>query len=84
VISFLKGLPNKHSMYETVVVSINDILVHKFLAKNIYFDEISSIFLNLIKNKFYKRYKKIYPKNITDIINLNNAIKLKLSNITSI
>ena len=75
----LKLLQNKHSLFETVLVSINDILVSKFLEKKINFDEISSTFMEIINRKEFEHYKKIRPKTILDIINLNFKIKSNLS-----
>ena len=75
----LNFLQNKHSLFETVLVSINDILVSKFLEKKINFNKISSTFMKIIKRKEYQSYKKIYPKTILDIINLNFKIKSDLS-----
>src|SRR6056300_933249 len=38
VLHLLKLLPNKHSMFETVIVSINDIIVQKYLDGKIQFN----------------------------------------------
>ena len=35
VVNILKKLPNKISLYETVIVTINDLLVDQFLNKKI-------------------------------------------------
>ena len=74
IISILNNLPAKHSLFETAIVSINDFLVDKFLKKKINFVDISKIFLRLLNSKSYLKYKKIYPRNINDIILLNNNI----------
>ena len=74
IISILNNLPAKHSLFETAIISINDFLVDKFLKKKINFVDISKIFLRLLNSKSYLKYKKIYPRNINDIILLNNNI----------
>ena len=78
IASMLKNLPEKHSLFETVIVSINDFLVKKFLEKKINFMDISKIFLRILNSKYYLKYKKIYPKNINEIIMLNENITKNL------
>ena len=36
MIDLLNYLPNKNSLFETVIISANDTLVHLFLKKNSY------------------------------------------------
>ena len=79
----LKLLPNKHSMFETVIVSINDIIVQKYLDGKIQFNDISKLILKFIKSKEYQRFKYIYPKNINQIMTLKMKINHRISNIIS-
>ena len=81
IISFLKIMPKKFSLFETVVVSINDAIVNKFLLNKIKFADISKLFLNLIDRKEFKKYKKNLPTNIDQIIDLNNSIFNTVSNL---
>ena len=74
VLKILKKLPKKHSLFETVIVSINDFLVEKFLKKKIRFIDISKNLLKLSNSKDYSKYKYIYPKNVNDILFLNHKI----------
>ena len=74
MINILKLLPEKHSLYETVVVSANDTLVNLFLEKKIGFLDIYKELIKFIKLKDYLKYKHIKPKKINDIINLNNYV----------
>jgi len=83
VLYLLKLLPNKHSMFETVIVSINDIIVQKYLDGKIQFNDISKLILKFIKSKEYQRFKHIYPKNINQIMNLKMKINHRISNIIS-
>ena len=83
VLHLLKLLPNKHSMFETVIVSINDIIVQKYLDGKIQFNDISKLILKFIKSKEYQRFKHIYPKNINQIMNLKMKINHRISNIIS-
>jgi 1-deoxy-D-xylulose-5-phosphate reductoisomerase len=75
ITKILKMLPQNHSLFETVIVAINDVIVNNFLAKKIHFNDIPEIFFKNIKKKKYTKYKNINPKKISDIINLNNDIQ---------
>ena len=81
ITSVLNNIPNKHSMFETVLVTINDCVVDKFLKGKISFKKISSLVLKFIKHNSLNKYKKIFPKNIQQIISLNNEIDKKFSKI---
>ena len=78
IVNILKLLPNKNSLYETVIVSANDVLVELFLKKKITFIDIHKELFKLIKLKEFLKYKKKIPKNIKDIANLNNYVRLKI------
>ncbi len=77
MVKLLNLLPNKHSLFETVVVSANDILVELFLGKKIKFTDIQKKLFQIIQMKEFKKFKKIYPKNIKDIVKLNDYVRLK-------
>ena len=75
LIKVLKMLPNNTSLFETILVSINDKFVELFLRNKIKFTDISrkmNIMLNL---NSLKKYKKIKPKNIDEIVKMNTKIK---------
>ena len=79
LIKILNKLPNKESLFETVIVAINDHLVRLFLNKKItYLELIKNLFKLLLNNEFNK-YKFIEPKKITDIYSLNNLIKSQIN-----
>jgi 1-deoxy-D-xylulose-5-phosphate reductoisomerase len=78
LVNILKNMPNNHSLYETLVVSINDTLVNLFLEGKINFTDISKKFTKLINLKEFKKYKKIKPNKIKDIINLDQLVRLKI------
>ena len=78
MINLLKKIPERNSLFETVIVSANDTLVDLFLKKKIHFIEIQKKLFNIIKNKEFIKYKKIYPTKIDDIINLNKYVRLKI------
>ncbi len=78
MIKLLNFLPKKHSLFETVIVSANDALVNLFLDKKIKFIDIQKKLFKFIKLKEFSKYKKIFPNNAKDIINLNNYVRLKI------
>ena len=77
MVKILKLLPDKPSLYETVIVSANDTLVSLFLDKKITFLDIHKNLLKIIKLNEFLKYKKISPKNVKDIIKLNQYVRLK-------
>ena len=81
VMRLIKDLPNKDSLFETILVSANDTLVENFLNKKIKFLDISRILLKLLKYKEFQRYKLISPSNIDQIIALNKYVRLKTNNL---
>ena len=60
-------LPNKISYFETILITINDTLVDKYLNGKINYKSLQTILLNLIKKPYLKRYYKLKPNNIYDI-----------------
>ena len=78
IINLLKLIPNNHSLYETIIVSANDVLVDLFLKKQINFNEIGTNFFKVINQKEFIKYKKIRPKNVKEIVHLNNYVRLKI------
>ena len=82
VVNILDKLPNKDSLFETVIVSSNDALVKMFLAKRIKFLDISNILLRIVENKEFLKYKQIIPKNVEDIKKLSDYVSLKINSLS--
>ena len=79
MIKLLKKLPNKSSLFETIIVSANDTLVNLFLSKKIKFTDIQKKLFKIINYKEFSKYKKISPKNVNDILYLNDYVRLKIN-----
>ena len=79
VVNIINSIPEKDSLFETIVVSANDKLVNMFLEGKIHFTDISKILLKVIKYKKFQKYKRISPKNINEIINLSDYVSLKIN-----
>jgi 1-deoxy-D-xylulose-5-phosphate reductoisomerase len=77
MVKLLNILPQKQSLFETVVVSANDTLVELFLNNKIKFTDIQKKLFRIINKKKFLKFKKKYPKKIHDIVELNNYVRLK-------
>ena len=78
IVSVLKNISNKSSLFETLIVSANDEFVGLFLDNKIQFVDIYKKLIKFIKLKEYKKLKSIRVKKIDDIIKLNNYVRLKI------
>ncbi|MDC0585450.1 1-deoxy-D-xylulose-5-phosphate reductoisomerase [Candidatus Pelagibacter sp.] len=78
MVKIMNFLPNRHSLFETVIVSANDTLVECFLDKKIKFTDIQIKLFNTIKLKEFSKYKNISPRKVKDIIDLKNYVRLKI------
>ncbi len=83
ILRILGKLPEKSSLYETVIVSINDKLVKLFLNNRIKFTDISKKMNSMLKLKEFKKYKNFKVNNVDDIMNLNKRVRIKLEDILS-
>ena len=81
VVKILNNLPNKSSLFETIIVSTNDQLVDLYLNNKISFTKISHFMLKIIKLREFLKYKKKHPKNVQEIINLSTYVRLKVKSI---
>ena len=80
-INVLKILPNNTSLFETILVSINDKFVELFLRNKIKFTDISKKMNKMLNLYCFKKYKKIKPKNIEEIVKMNAKIKKEIDNL---
>ena len=84
LINILKLIPQKESLFETLLVSINDELVGLFLENKIGFDEISLRLNRLINNKTLLKYRQKKVNNFTQIEKLNEFVRLKTKTLSVI
>ena len=78
VMKVLKNINDKDSLFETIIVSANDIVVNLFLSGKIKFTDISSNLLKICNMPQFTKFKSKKPKNIDDINNLVNYVSLKI------
>ena len=79
LVKILDNLPKYSSMYETVLITINDYLVFKFLAKEINFNKLIKSINKFSNLKEFQKYKKIKPKNVDDIYRLREYVSSKMN-----
>ncbi len=78
LVKLLKNLPNYNSLYETILLTINDYYVHKFLEGKINFLKMMKLIEKFSKLSEFQKYKKIKPKKVEDIYRLRDYVSLKL------
>ncbi|MDC0518170.1 1-deoxy-D-xylulose-5-phosphate reductoisomerase [Candidatus Pelagibacter sp.] len=78
----LTHLPKTDSLFETVLVSANDTLVNLFLSKKISFNDIHSYLNKILSLKEFQKYKSKKPKNLGEILLLNEYVRLKTESLS--
>ena len=79
IVNLLNILPERCSLFETIVVASNDELVNAFLNEKIKFTDISTKMINFIKKREFKKFKFIQPKKIQDIVELSKYVRSKIN-----
>jgi 1-deoxy-D-xylulose-5-phosphate reductoisomerase len=78
LIKILNKIPKNNSLYETVLISINDYFVSKFLNKMIKYEELIRLINLHINSKKFTKFRKIPVKNVKDIYKTRDYVSLKL------
>ena len=79
IIKIIDHLIEEDSLFETIIVTANDILVNRFLDNQIKFNDILLEIANL--NEF-KKFKRIKPQNIDEIGKLVDYVSFKIKTIS--
>ena len=79
LLKLLQQIPKNISLFETVLVSANDEFVQMFLDKKINYIDITQLLLKFIKRQEFISLKKKKPKNVSEIINLDKYVRLKIN-----
>ena len=74
----LNLLPKKDSLFETILVTANDEFVNQFLNHKIKFTKISKNLIKFLNKSEFRKYKYIKPKNIKEILDLSDYVRLKI------
>ena len=67
LLSLINFIPENNSYFETILITINDNMVNRYLNNKINYNSIHTNILKLIKRPFFSKYYKLKPKNIYDI-----------------
>ena len=78
LVRLINKLPKYSSLFETVLITVNDYLVNKFLEKQINFQKLTKLILRISNLKEFQKFKKIQPKSIKEIYNLRDYVHFKL------
>ncbi len=75
IMKILNRIPPNNTLFETILITLNDELVKLFLNDKIKFSDISQYLLKIIKIKEFKKYIYKRPKNIKEILKTMNYSK---------
>ncbi len=81
LVKILNILPKYPSLFETILITVNDYLVIKFLNKKISFKRLINLINKITKLKEFQKYKKIRPKKVEDIYRLRNYVSSKMDSL---
>ena len=76
VLKLLEIIPKETTYFDTILIVINDFLVHKYLKGQISYLSLKKNIMKFIKIPYFMRYYKLRPKNIIDI-------KVMVKNVTN-
>ncbi len=80
-VKILKNLPEKNSLFETVLVAANDELVKLFLNKKINYSDISNKIIKILGINEFKKLKKNLPRKVSDVINTSKIVRKKINSL---
>jgi len=80
-LKILNHIPNKISLFETILVSANDELVSMFLNSKIKYLEIHKYLIRILNMSQFKKYKKKHKFNTKEIFKLSYEVKKIIRNI---
>jgi len=81
LVKLLNNLNEKNTLYETVLVTVNDFFVLKYLNNKIEYQEMIRLIYKYCNYSEFLKFRKITPINVTDIYRLRDYVSLKLSNL---
>ena len=84
LVKILNFVPKNDTLFETLLVSVNDELVDLFLKNKISFDEISTKLKQIISHKDFLKFRQKKLNNLTQIEKLNEFVRLKTKSLSVI
>jgi len=83
-VNVLNKIPNKTTLFETVIVATNDELVKNFLEKKISFTELNLLINKIISRKDFEKFKYLSPRNVSQVVKLSNYVRNKINALYSV
>ena len=80
-VNILDKMPKHSSLFETILITINDYFVYKFLRKEVSFKKMIFLINKYINSKKFHKFKKIKPKKVEDIYRLRNYMSSKMDSL---
>ena len=80
----LKLIPKNDTLFETLLVSVNDELVNLFLKNMISYEDIYLKLKQIINNKIFAKYRLKKVNNLRQIEKLNKFVRLKTKSLSVI
>ncbi len=71
----VKSKINEFPSSPIIINAVNEVLVDQFLQKKIPFLRINKIIMGILKDRYYKKYAIKRPKNISQILEINDWAK---------
>ena len=65
-------IPKTDTLFETILITINDELVDMFLNKKIEFNDIAFYLIKIIKFKLFKKYYTVKPSSVNQILKVRS------------
>ena len=82
LVKILNQLVEKDSLYETILVTVNDYFVMKYLDDKISYNQMINQIYKYSKYKEFLKYRNLAPKNVQEIYKLRDYVSLKLSTLS--
>ena len=76
----LKLIPTNDTLFETILITINDELVHRFLNKEFKFKKLMFYLNKIINFKFFRKYCNVKPNSVNQILNVQKITKYYVNN----
>ncbi len=80
LLNLIKIIPIKNGYFETILITINDELVMRYLRGEINYFSLNNNLLNMIKKPYFAKYYQSSPNNINDIKSMVNKVKNYINN----
>ena len=80
-VNILNKMPKNSTLFETILITINDYFVYRFLKNEISFKKMIHLINKYINGKKFMKFKKIKPKKVEDIYRLRNYVSSKMDSL---